>query len=328
MTSPSNVAVWLLLGSLAMPLAGPQALAASGSPVPSVSAVAASLPAGAADTGLLARGGGGGRGGGRGGGGGRIGGGAGAHRAGGVGNRPQTGFQGAGGGLNRGSSRPSGGWSNRLGSDHARPSLDRPATPRDGNRTINRDGDRNLNRDLSRDVNRDLDRNVNRDINRDFNRNVNRNGNRDISRDWNRKVNINDVNLHPGWARPGWGLARPWNYGWYGGWSTPNWGWWGARAAAWGIGSLATAAIINDAVNDAIDDQVSYIEVPNSDYQLLYGTVTPVGSSSVSFDVTANGSTYQLTADCNAGTLNGRDPGSPAEAELLNAACQVAFGST
>jgi hypothetical protein len=157
---------------------------------------------------------------------------------------------------------------------------------------------------------------------------VNRNISRDINRDWNRRVNINDVNLYPGWARPGWGLARPWNYGWYGGWSTPSWGWWGARAAAWGIGSLATAAIINDAVNDAIDDHVSYIVVPNSDYQLLYGTVAPVGGSSVSFDVTANGSTYQLTADCNAGTLNGRDPGAPAEAELLNAACQVAYGST
>ena len=251
---------------------------------------------------------------------------------GGGGNRPQTGFQGAGGGLNRGSSRPSGGWSNKLGSDNARPSLDRPVAQRDGNRNLNRDGDRNLNRDgnrdLNRNLNRDLNRDVNRNVNRDIKRDVNRNISRDINRDWNRRVNINDVNLYPGWARPGWGLARPWNYGWYGGWSTPSWGWWGARAAAWGIGSLATAAIINDAVNDAIDDHVSYIVVPNSDYQLLYGTVAPVGGSSVSFDVTANGSTYQLTADCNAGTLNGRDPGAPAEAELLNAACQVAYGST
>ena len=310
MTSHSTMAVWLLLGSLTMPLAGSQALAVSQSAAPSA---VSSVPD------LLARGGGG-RGGGGGGGGGRIGGGG--HRAGGGGNRPQTGFQGAGGGLNRGSSRPSGGWSNKLGSDNARPSLDRPVAQRDGNRNLNRDGDRNLN--LNRDGNRDLNRNLNRDLNRDVNRNISR----DINRDWNRRVNINDVNLYPGWARPGWGLARPWNYGWYGGWSTPSWGWWGARAAAWGIGSLATAAIINDAVNDAIDDHVSYIVVPNSDYQLLYGTVAPVGGSSVSFDVTSNGSTYQLTADCNAGTLNGRDPGSPAEAELLNAACQVAYGST
>ena len=300
MTSHSNVAVWLLLGSLTMPFTGLQALAVSQHAAPSA---ASAVPE------LLARGGGGRAGGG----GGRIGGGGGGgHRAGGGGNRPQTGFQGAGGGLNRGSARPSGGWSNKLGSDNARPSLDRPVAQRDGIRNLNRDGDRNINRNLNRDINRDVNRNISREINRN----------------WNRKVNINDVNLYPGWARPGWGLARPWNYGWYGGWSTPSWGWWGARAAAWGIGSLATAAIINDAVNDAIDDHVSYIVVPNSDYQLLYGTVAPVGGSSVSFDVTANGSTYQLTADCNAGTLNGRDPGSPAEAELLNAACQVAYGST
>ncbi|MFM7652950.1 MAG: hypothetical protein ACKO5M_08530 [Vulcanococcus sp.] len=318
MTSPRNVAAWLLLGSLTMPLLELQAWAVP----PTVDRPASVSPSGVvalgADASLLARGGGG-RGGG---GGGRIGGGGGGHRAGGGGHRPQTGFQAAGGGLNRGSTRPSGGWSNKLGpsSDRARPSLDRPVAQRDGSRNLNRDGDRNLNRDGNREINRNLERNLNRD--------VNRNVNRDISRDWNRRVNINDVNLYPGWARPGWGLARPWNAGWYGGWSSPSWGWWGARAVTWGIASLATAAIINDAVDDAIDDHVSYIVVPNSDYQLLYGTVSPAGGSSVSFDVTSNGSTYRLTADCNAGTLNGRDPGSPAEAELLNAACQVAYGST
>ena len=194
---------------------------------------------------------------------------------------------------------------------------------RDGARQINRDGARDLNQRLDRNVNRDISRNVNRDINRD----INRNWDRDINRNWNRTVDIDHVNLYPGWARPGWAVARPWNYGWYGGWSTPTWGWWGARAAAWGVASLATAAIINDAVDDAVDDHVSYIVVPNSNYQLLYGTVSPSGSSGVTFDVTAGGSTYQLSADCNSGTLNGQDPSSAAEAELLNAACQVAYGA-
>jgi hypothetical protein len=85
--------------------------------------------------------------------------------------------------------------------------------------------------------------------------------------------------------------------------------------------------VINNAVDDAINDQVSYIVVPDTSYQLLYGSVSPVGSQSVSFAVTADGSTYQLTADCQAGTLDGRTPSSAAEAQLLNAACQVAFGS-
>jgi hypothetical protein len=48
----------------------------------------------------------------------------------------------------------------------------------------------------------------------------------------------------------------------------------------------------------------------------------------VSFAVTADGNTYQLSADCNAGTINGQQPSNASEAELLNAACQVAFGST
>lgn len=225
---------------------------------------------------------------------------------------PQTGFQTAGGGLNRGSATPSGGWSSRVGSGAARPSIDRPVANRTGNR------------DLGGGVNRDL----NRDFNRNVNRTTNRNVSRDINRNWNRTVNVNSLNVSPGWARAGWGVARPWNYGWYGGWATPTWGWWGARAAAWGIGTLATAAIINNAVDNAISNNVSYIAVPDSNYQLLYGTVSPSGSSSVSFAVTADGNTYQLSADCNAGTINGQQPSNASEAELLNAACQVAFGST
>lgn len=326
---------------------------------------AAALTAERSGVDLIARGGGGG---GRGGGGGaRSGGGAvrggggggsrsGGSRGGGDRMRAQTGFQGASSSLNRGDRRPSGGWSNGVPSAAARPSLDRPVSrdqgrvpSRDGSAALNRPtGGRDLNRadlnrtdlnrgdlnrtnlnrsdlnrtDLNRtDLNRaDLNRNVNRDLNRDINRTVNRN--------WTRNVNIGDVDIHPGWARPGWGIARPWNYGWYGGWSNPPWGWWGARAAVWGVGTLATASLINSAVDNAINDQVSYIVVPNTSYQLLYGSVAPSGSSAVSFAVTADGNTYQLTADCQAGTINGQDPVSAAEAELLNAACQVAYGST
>lgn len=317
---------------------------------------------------LIARGGGGGgggRGGGGRSGGGRSGGGV--NRGGGgsrsVGShgggdrmRPQTGFQGASSGLNRGDQRPKGGWSNGVPSAGARPSLDRPAS-RDLGRVPSRDGSAGLNRpsngrDLNRaDINRanlnrsdlnrgdfnrgDLNRgDLNRgdfnraDLNRDLNRNVNRDLNRTVNRNWTRNVNIGNVDLHPGWARPGWGIARPWNYGWYGGWNNPPWGWWGARAALWGIGTLATASVINNAVDAAINDQVTSITVPNTSYQLLYGSVAPSGSSAVSFAVTADGSTYQLTADCQAGTINGQDPASAAEAELLNAACQVAYGST
>lgn len=230
------------------------------------------------------------------------------------GGRASTGLSAAGSGLNRGTSRPSGGWSSRVPSDRVQPSLSR-----EGSRLGHRNG-------ASFDGN-GLNRNVNRDVNRNINRNINRDVNRNISGHWGRNVNLNRVNLYPGWARPGWAVARPWNYGWYGGWSTPAWGWWGARAAAWGITTLATAAVINAAVNSAVQNQVSYIVVPDTNLQLLYGTVQPSGSNGVSFLVTDNGNSYQLTADCQSGSLNGNVPASAAEAELVNAACQVAYGS-
>lgn len=235
------------------------------------------------------------RGGGRGGGGARGGSAAGGARG-------RTGFGGSAGsdGLSRGNTRPSGGWSNKVGRDPAAPSLNRTAANRGGLSNQGRAGRVG-------------------ELNRDFG------GNRSL--DWNRNVNLNSVNLYPGWARPGWALARPWGYGWYGVSAVPAWGWWGARAAAWGLTTLTTAAVINAAVNDAVDDHVSYIVVPNSDYQLQYGTVAPQGSDGVTFVVTSNGSSYQLNADCRSGTLNGRDPNTAAEAELINAACQVAYGS-
>ena len=242
----------------------------------------------------------------RGGGGGRAGGGraaAGGNRS---GSRANNGFGNAGSGLNRGSTRPSGGWSNQVKPGAGTgPSLDRANRP-----------------------NRDAIGAGTFDRNRDINRNVNRNVNRDVNRNWNRQVNINNVVVRPGWARPGWGVARPWNYGWYGVSTTPAWGWWGARAALWGVGTLATASIINNAVDDAISGNYSTIIVPNSDYSLYYGSIQPSGQSGVSFVVQADGNDYQLSADCNAGMINGEEPKTAAQAELLNAACQVAFGST
>ncbi len=322
MTSHTTLTAALLcsclsLPSLAVPLSAASLLEASSTKVPESSQ-------------WLARGGGGG--GRAGGGGGRsFGGGAGGGRGfeGGAGRgagRVNTGFAGAGSGLNRGSDRPAGGWSSRVQSDRAMPSLNRGASGsgsngRLGDRTgaLNRDGGLNSNRVGSLTGSRDVTRNVNRDVNRNVTRNV--------SRNWGRNVNLASVNLYPGWARPGWAVARPWSYGWYGGWATPAWGWWGARAAAWGISTLATAAVINNAVNNAVDDHVSYIAVPDSDYQLQYGTIAPQGNSGVTFVVTVDGSSYQLSADCSAGTLDGRDPNTAAEAQLLNAACQVAYGS-
>jgi hypothetical protein len=186
-------------------------------------------------------------------------------------------------------------------------------------------GDRNGGERSLGDRNLSVDRNLG-----DRNLSVDRNlGDRNVSinRDWNREINIGDIDLNPGWARAGWGVARPWNWGWYGGWSNPPWGWWGARAAAWGVGTLATAAIINAAVDDAVQVQQTTIVVPNTDYQLLFGTVEPSGGTAITFVVQAGGTNYQLSADCQRGLINNREPADAQQAELLNAACQVAFGS-
>jgi hypothetical protein len=80
-------------------------------------------------------------------------------------------------------------------------------------------------------------------------------------------------------------------------------------------------------VDEAVQGEQTYIVVPNSDYQLLYGTVAPSGGTAITFVVRAGGADYQLSADCQRGLINNREPSSAQEAELLNAACQVAFGT-
>lgn len=263
--------------------------------------------------------------------------------------RGGSGFKSSGSSLNRGSKKPSGGWTSqarqtggpsldkRKGSDSRQASRgDGRRDDRSGNRN-NRKDDRNTNRNDRRDDragNKDKrrdDRAKNRDDRRDDNRK-----DRDKRRDdrWDRRDDRWDDRAkhwdrwdnYPGWARPGWGYARPWNYGWYGGWATPSWGWWGASAAAWGVTSLATAAIINAAVDDAVDSHTTTIVVPNTEYRLLYGSVEPVNDQTVSFSIESGDREVALNADCKRGTLDGRNPSTSQEAELLNAACQVAFG--
>ncbi|MFM7269309.1 MAG: hypothetical protein ACKOZT_12140 [Cyanobium sp.] len=287
-----------------------------------------------AQTLLLARGGG--RGGG--GGGGRA---AAAGRA----PRANTGMDRAPRSFDRGNSAPSGGWSRNVVDrpNRARPSLESAAArPQPATRAafaggdrmagVNREGLQNRAGSLNRD---DWDRagerlQNGRDIRQDNLSNARDNWNDNRGTLNNRLNQAADRynNYWPGWARPGWNLARPWNWGWYGGWVNPPWGWWTARSVAWGLTSLASAAVINDAVNSAIAVNQTLIVVPQSSYQLYYNSVEPSGDQTISFvAVPAGGEALSFTADCRGGSLNGYQPAGAAEAELLNAACQVAFGS-
>ena len=155
---------------------------------------------------------------------------------------------------------------------------------------------------------------------------------------WDRRYRHNHWNHpvdsrrhHPGWARHDWQRHRPWNHGWYGrGWygSVPPWGWWSPQAAAWGVSSLATAAMINSAVTAAIDAQQSTIVVPESNYRLDYGSIQVPSDSVATFVVERDGRSFSMDADCRDGELNGYAPNDAAEAQLLNAVCQVAFGGS
>jgi len=150
--------------------------------------------------------------------------------------------------------------------------------------------------------------------------------NRNVNPSWKRIANVNRASLFPAWARPGWGALRPWDKGWYGSRSFTPWTWWGARSRAWGGTTLASRASINQAVDNAINNYIPYIVVPKTKYKLFYGTELPSGNESVSFAVQTNNLDYQLNANCKNGTINAQQPSTPEEAELLNAACQVAFG--
>jgi hypothetical protein len=164
-----------------------------------------------------------------------------------------------------------------------------------------------------------------------------RDPNRWHSSRWNRHEHYNHWNRpvdhrrhHPGWARHDWQRHRPWKHGWYGrGWygDVPPWGWWQPQSAAWGIAGLATAATISSAVTAAIDAKQNTIVVPGSTDRLDYGSVEAPNDHVATFVVDRGGRSYAMDADCADGELNGHAPNDAAEAQLLNAACQVAFGS-
>ena len=158
-------------------------------------------------------------------------------------------------------------------------------------------------------------------------------GNRAVVNSYNRGYNgtINFYNrpyngYHPAWNNGGYWTSRPWNAGWYR-WAPTSWGWWGGNAMAWGLAGLATGAAITALVNNAAAAQSPLILVPQTPYQLNYGSVEAVGTSGVSFNYLVNGMALYGAANCQQGLLNGQIPANGSQAQLLNAVCQVAYGN-
>jgi hypothetical protein len=153
------------------------------------------------------------------------------------------------------------------------------------------------------------------------NRRFNRNGNLE-----NNFYNRNYGDWNNAWSRGGYWNSRPWGYGWYN-WRPDTWGWWGESSAGWGLAALATGAVITNLVNEASEQQSPVIKVPGSSYQLNYGTVDSVGTSGADFSYAVAGSPpLKGAVNCQQGLLDGQVPSTAAQAQLLNAACQVAYG--
>ena len=129
------------------------------------------------------------------------------------------------------------------------------------------------------------------------------------------------------WNNGGYWGNRPWGYGWYN-WSPDSWGWWGGNSVGWDLAALATGAVITDLVDQAANQQSPVIDVPDSNYQLNYGSVDGVGSTGANFSyAVANTPTpIKGEANCQEGLLDGQIPSTASQAQLLNAACQVAYG--
>lgn len=146
----------------------------------------------------------------------------------------------------------------------------------------------------------------------------------------NVKVENNFYNRNYGgwndtWGNGGYWGSRAWGYGWYS-WSPDTWGWWGGSSVGWGLAALAGADVITSLVNTAAAQESPVIDVPDSDYQLNYGTVDSVGSGGADFSYAVAGSPpVKGAANCQQGLLDGQVPSTAAQAQLLNAACQVAY---
>lgn len=126
------------------------------------------------------------------------------------------------------------------------------------------------------------------------------------------------------WARPSYRNSRR---GWYDSATYRSWGWWGSRSGAWEYGGLAAGALISAAIAMAQRSQAPTITVPSSSYELNYRSVQAETDNGIRFLVKRDGVTYQMDADCRDGELNGYAPNNLAEAQLLNAACQIAYGT-
>ncbi|MCP9850742.1 hypothetical protein KBY88_13135 [Cyanobium sp. Morenito 9A2] len=131
---------------------------------------------------------------------------------------------------------------------------------------------------------------------------------------------------NPAWGQRGYWGSRPWRVGWYRV-NPVAWHWWGPSSLAWGATSLATAAAVSSMVDQAVAAQATAFTVPSTSYQLDYASLQAVAPYGASFTYLEGGAPLAAQVDCQQGWLNGAPPSTADQAQLLNAACLVAYGN-
>lgn len=139
----------------------------------------------------------------------------------------------------------------------------------------------------------------------------------------------------PAWVRPSWRPGwRPGPAGWwpiYRPWINVNVKRWYRAPVITGITLLGTAAVLN-LLSDALDNQREYVLIPDTNFQLIYSSVSARGINDVAFDYRVGGTIQAATADCETFRWSSppraprQRPASDATQQLLNAACIVAYG--
>lgn len=136
-----------------------------------------------------------------------------------------------------------------------------------------------------------------------------------------------------GWGRrQGWVGARPWGYGWYGGWGPgvvvyPGWEWWGGLAPSWGVVSLSPTVVIQTSVDEAVSNDEEAIPVANTEFRVYHGSIKPISNNRIEFNFEFENEVFFAKADCRNGLLNDETPAAAEEAELMHSACTIAYNS-
>ena len=148
----------------------------------------------------------------------------------------------------------------------------------------------------------------------------------------NKKVSKKAV-YRGGWGRrQAWVGARPWNYGWYGGWGPgvvvyPGWQWWGGLAPSWGVVSLSPTVVIQTSVDEAVSNDEEAMPVANTEFRVYHGSIKPISKNTIEFNFEFENEVFFAKADCKNGLLNDETPAAAEEAELMHNACTIAFNS-